>query len=161
MLCKKYCAGGTSYQSNLVPLSITDRTILHASSHICHCQSEGKKSYQTFYSPLSYSPSVTSTLKSGRLLDIKKLIVSSRIIFLIFPSLFLPPQSVEVRGSVALELASLVRSQPGSSLASLNSHYHGWIYFNNYLIGSERDTCWLPASHWFPPPSVLSEAERD
>ena len=72
MLCKKYCAGGTSYQSNLVPLSITDRTILHASSHICHCQSEGKKSYQTFYSPLSYSPSVTSTLKSGRLFRHKK-----------------------------------------------------------------------------------------
>ena len=34
MLCKKYCAGGTSYQSNLVPISITDRTILHAFSHI-------------------------------------------------------------------------------------------------------------------------------
>ena len=46
---------------------------------------------------------------------------------------------IETDGAEGAQLASLVRP-PGSSLASLNSHYHGWIYFNKYFIGSELAT---------------------
>ena len=128
MLCKKYCAGGTSYQSNFVPLSITAMNILHAFSHICHCHKS--KIMAQFL-----SPSIVSTkLFAGYC---KQVLCFIKIFWLIM-SLWVRAYYLE---NVRIDLRD---SEPvcGPSSASLNSHYHGWIYFNKIY-------------HWMRPGLVM------